>query len=70
MELEAADWINLVQSRDRWRAVVDTVMNRRVSYKANCFLTSWGTVSLSWTVLHPAKSRQDKGLLWSPKRPD
>jgi hypothetical protein len=26
-----ADWINLAQDRDRWRALVYTVMNLRVS---------------------------------------
>jgi hypothetical protein len=25
------DWIDLTQNRDRWRAVVNTVMNLRVS---------------------------------------
>jgi hypothetical protein len=25
------DWIVLIQNRDRWRAVVNTVMNLRVS---------------------------------------
>jgi hypothetical protein len=24
------DWINLAQDRDRWRALVDTVMNLRI----------------------------------------
>jgi hypothetical protein len=28
--LEGVDWINLDQDRDRWRALVNTVMNLRV----------------------------------------
>jgi hypothetical protein len=28
--LEGVDWIQLAQDRDRWRAVVNTVMNIRV----------------------------------------
>jgi len=62
--------VNLTQSRDRWRAVMDTLMNSRVPYTANYFLTSRGTVSLSRTLLHSAKSRHDKGFLCSPTRPD
>jgi hypothetical protein len=27
---EVVDWIHLAQDTDRWRAVVNTVMNRRV----------------------------------------
>jgi hypothetical protein len=34
IRLEGADWIQLAQSRDKWRAVVNTVMNLRVSKKA------------------------------------
>jgi len=39
--------------RDKWLAVVKTVMNLQVSYDACNFLTSWGTNSLSTrTVLY------------------
>jgi hypothetical protein len=30
MGLEGVDWIHVAQDRDRWRAVVNTVMNFRV----------------------------------------
>ena len=30
VECEGMDWINVAQDRDRWRALVNTVMNLRV----------------------------------------
>ena len=37
---EAMDWIYLAHDRDRWRAVVNEVMNLRFPYNAGNFLTT------------------------------
>ena len=34
------DWIDLVQDRDRWQALVNPIMNLRVPYNEGNFLTS------------------------------
>jgi hypothetical protein len=47
------DWIDPAQDRDQWRAVVNTVMNLRVSQNAGKFLSSCTIGSFSRrTQLH------------------
>jgi hypothetical protein len=35
------NWIDPAQDRDRWRALVNAVMNIQFPYNAAKFLTSW-----------------------------
>jgi hypothetical protein len=40
-------WVHVVQDRHTCRALVNTVMNFRVSWNAENFLNSWATISFS-----------------------
>jgi hypothetical protein len=69
------DWIDVARGRDRWRAVVNAVMNLRFPLNAGNFLTSCGSVSFSErSLLHEviklvselvSQSRRQPFLLFS-----
>jgi hypothetical protein len=44
---EGVDWIYLAQDKDQWRAVMNTVMNRRVPLKTGMFSTRRAIISVS-----------------------
>jgi hypothetical protein len=41
------DWIDLVQDRDRWRALVNTVTNLPAPYNVGKFLSTYATGGFS-----------------------
>ena len=51
------DWIGLAQGRDRWRTLVSAVMNLRVPWNAENFLTSCKPVSFSRRTMHHGISK-------------
>jgi hypothetical protein len=52
IEWDGMDLIDLAQNRDQWRALVNTVMNLRVLYKAGKFLSSFTTGGFSRKAQH------------------
>jgi len=45
------DWIDVAQDRDRWRSLVDMVVNLWVPFNAGNYLTSLKPVSFSRRIL-------------------
>jgi len=44
---EVMDWLDLAEDRDRWRALVNVVMNHKVPQNAGNFFTSSELISFS-----------------------
>jgi hypothetical protein len=49
--MKGEDWIHLAQNREKWRNVVNTVLNHRVSKNSGRLLTSYAAASFSVTTL-------------------
>jgi hypothetical protein len=45
------EWLDLAQDKDRWRTVVNAVMNIRISQNEGNFMTIEGPVSFSGKTL-------------------
>jgi len=48
---ESVDWTHMDQNIDEWRAVVNTIMNPRVPYKAWNVLSSFSRKTASRVIL-------------------
>jgi len=42
-------WIYVAQDKEKWRALIDTVMNFQVPQSAGIFLANWGIIF--WCVI-------------------
>jgi len=56
------NWIELAQDRDRWQALVNTVMNLQVPQIAGSFLTSCKLVSFSRSTLLDGISKKVRSM--------
>jgi hypothetical protein len=44
---EDMDWIDIVQDRENWQVLVNTLLKLEIPWNGGNFLTSWATVSFS-----------------------
>jgi hypothetical protein len=54
MRKKDVEWIHLTQDRDKWRALVDTIITFQLPRNAGKFLIRWSTVSFSRRSVHIA----------------
>jgi len=54
------DWHHLTQDTDQLQALVNTVINLRISYNAGNLSTTWGAINFSRNLIHGASSNVDR----------
>jgi hypothetical protein len=59
---KSVDWIHVAEDMDRWRAVVNTVMNIPAGF-IKC-LTSWGTISFSISAHLRGVALSSPSMVW------
>jgi hypothetical protein len=50
--MEEGKWIHMIRGKDKWRGIVNTVIQYRLPYNVDIFLTSSASLGFSRTLFH------------------